>query len=247
MTPCRPASRPRTPWRRAASLAASSLLALGLLACTTGTPAAPAGSTIYATIRFVDRNVQTGDFEAIVTAIVLDSVSGVPQTGVQVNFFILEGLALFQPDGRGDIQVRTNSHGRSEALVQATGALDAGSQVTVRMVSGEADEVEVSLTVFGSSASARPPVARFTFSPTSPTTSDAVRVDVSGSTDPDCPTGQPDDWRIEWGDDTTASGTFSGTTTSSHTYTRPGTYEITLEVTNCLGETDSTTESVTVT
>jgi hypothetical protein len=190
--------------------------------------------------------VETGDFEAIITARLLDDLSGVPQTGVQVNFFILEGLALFLPAGTGDIQVRTDDDGRAEALLAATGALDSGSQVTVRMVSGGAEEAEVSLTVFGSSASSRPPVARFVVTPDNPTTSTDVTVDVSGSTDPDCPGGEPDDWRIEWGDDTSSSGTFDGATTATHRYSRTGTFEIVVEVTNCLGETDRTSQTIIV-
>lgn len=223
---------------------AATALALG---CSTGTPAAPEGTEIYATFDFVECNIETGDFEVLLQTRVLDTLSGVPQTGVDVLFLKTEGLGRFLPSAQSQATVRTNNDGIARILLEAESALDSASEVTVRMVSGGAEEAEISLVACGgTSPTARPPDARFTVTPDMATTGETVTVDVSGSSDPDCPGGEPDDWAVDWGDGAFSSGSFDGSTTATHSYSTAGTFTIELTVENCVGEEDTTSRSLSV-
>lgn len=241
--------RPRfpAPWTaRGLAVGLAALAAALSLSCHSGTPAAPMGTSILASFEFVDesRNVQTGDFQAVIGADLIDMASGVPQVGVQVRFLVTAGDASFETAS----VVTTNGAGHAETVISARGARDTASAVTVRVISGEAAEAEVSLTVFGGSGrSAQPPEARFTFSPANPSIGDTVTVDVADSTDPDCPTGEPDSWEIDWDDmGALSQGTFEGVTTATHQYNAAGSYQVTVTVENCVGLSDSVTQTVQV-
>ncbi|MDZ7688033.1 MAG: PKD domain-containing protein [Halobacteriales archaeon] len=85
-----------------------------------------------------------------------------------------------------------------------------------------------------------PPQASFTYSPSSPDTSDSVTFDASGSSDSDGNI-QRYDW--DFGDGNTATATGEAVT---HTYSSSGTYTVELTVEDDDGATDTTTQTVTV-
>ena len=88
-------------------------------------------------------------------------------------------------------------------------------------------------------ASPTDPTASFTASPTTPAPGGWTSFDASNSTDA---SSSISDYSWNFGDGTTAdTGT---TTTVGHSYTNRGNYNVTLTVTNALGQTDTGTETV---
>jgi hypothetical protein len=225
----------------ASTVAATSLL----LACHSGTPAAPEGSEIATGCEFISRNPTTGDFEAILNATVMDATSNVPQVGVGVFFRVASGNGQVQFEG----PIRTDDDGHAESVLVATGAT-AANPVSVQVSSGPA-EATLQLSVTGCSGrSADPPRAALTLNPTSGhRAGQAITSNVGTSTDADCPSGKPDTWRVDWGDSTPPDeGSFTGTDTeATHTYAASlaGTsVTITVTVTDCTGLTATTTRTI---
>jgi PKD repeat protein len=91
------------------------------------------------------------------------------------------------------------------------------------------------------SASATAPTAAFTPFPTAAAPGSPVSLDATTSTDSGATI---TDYRWDFGDGTTQDA--GGSPTTSHKYTRPGIYGVTLIVTNSAGESDTTTQTVTV-
>ncbi|ASJ10001.1 hypothetical protein A3L12_01145 [Thermococcus sp. P6] len=82
------------------------------------------------------------------------------------------------------------------------------------------------------------PVANFTYSPENPEVNQTVTFNASSSYDPD---GSIVNWTWGFGDGITASGK-----TVQHTYTKPGTYTVTLTVTDDDGATSNISKRITV-
>ncbi|MDX6662860.1 MAG: hypothetical protein QOG09_962, partial [Solirubrobacterales bacterium] len=100
----------------------------------------------------------------------------------------------------------------------------------------------------------RPPQASFTYSPQDPVSGQTVSFDGSASSDPDFLTANPTpvpllaldgiaQYSWDFGDGSTQS---SSTATATHSFGRPGTYHVTLTVTDSKGGTDSATHDVSV-
>jgi uncharacterized repeat protein (TIGR01451 family) len=83
-----------------------------------------------------------------------------------------------------------------------------------------------------------PPVAAFTFSPSSPVAGDAVSFDSGGSSDVD---GTVESYAWNFGDGATATGK-----TPSHAFARPDDYDVVLTVTDDAGRSHSVTHRVSV-
>jgi PKD repeat protein len=86
---------------------------------------------------------------------------------------------------------------------------------------------------------ATPPIAAFTYSPSSPQVGETVTFDASASYDPD---GTIVSYEWDFGDGKSGVGE-----SANHTYTTAGTYTVTLTVTDNNGLTDIVTDDVTVT
>lgn len=85
----------------------------------------------------------------------------------------------------------------------------------------------------------RPPSVGFTFSPASPSVGTPVEFSAQ-ATDPD-PDGRVVSYAWEFGDGGEASGRMS-----THTYDAPGSYEVTVTVTDNGGRTDTASDTVAV-
>jgi len=85
----------------------------------------------------------------------------------------------------------------------------------------------------------QPPVADFSFSPSAPGVGELVRFDASDSSDPD---GRIRNYEWTFGDDLSGSGR-----TTTHTYSRNGSYTVRLTVADDDGVTASTTKTIVVT
>ena len=230
--------------RRALRLVAPALaagLAAAILGCHAGTPAAPEGSEIPVTCEFLNRDVTTGNFEALIKAVVIDELSDVPQVGVGVYFRVSSGPGEMVDEG----PIRTDNDGRAQAVLIGRGAT-VGNDVTVQVSSGEAT-AEIALDVGGcfSSTAVRPRLV-VTVSPNPARAGQVVTVDISDSTDSDCPGGEPDSWRITWGDGETSTDDFADEDKPEHTYTASdvpadNTLDIEIEIEDCQGLTATET------
>jgi hypothetical protein len=218
-----------------------------LIACTTGTPAAPEGTEIPIAYEYIpgSRDVLLGNFDAIISATVIDQVSDVPQVGVGVYFRVTAGPGQFTEEG----PVITNNAGHAESVLIGRGATST-NKVSVEVSSGPTI-AKLDIDVNGGfSPTNDPPNASFTLSPDPPRANQDVTVNVSGSSDTDCPGGDPETWSVNWGDGTTDSNLqFDTTTTKVHRYaTNLGGTSVTIVVTveDCTGLEDTASKTVTV-
>jgi hypothetical protein len=232
-------------------VACAALLALALtaagLGCSSGTPAAPEGTEIAVSYEYVEgtRNLTSGDFDAIIRALVLDSESDVPQVGVGVYFRVTGGPGAFTVVG----PVETDEDGWAQSILVARGALST-NKVSIEVSSGPA-VAELDIDVNGGfSSTNEPPEAAFTISPNPPRAGQVVTVDVGDSSDADCPNDEPETWEVDWGDSSTPDeGRFSSDTEATHTYASGSAGQsVTIRVTveDCTGLTDSATRTVTL-
>lgn len=231
----------RTP--RAAALLLSATLCASIVGCHSGTPSAPEGTEIPVTCEFISQDVTTGNFEALIKAVVIDEESDVPQVGVGVYFRVRSGPGEIRSGG----PIRTDNAGRAQAVLVGQGAT-AGNEVTVEVSSGPAS-AEIELDVIGCfSATAVRPRLVATVSPNpADRTGDNVVVDLSRSTDSDCPGGVPVSYTINWGDGDTTNEDFATEDKPDHDYAAadipaaPGTLDIEIEIEDCQGLKDTQT------
>ncbi len=235
--------------RLAGALLLTASAGAGLLGCHAGTPAAPEGTEILLTCEFLSRDLITGNFEAIIKAQVLDLESDVPQVGVGVFFRVSAGPGTIATTG----PVVTDNSGRAQAVLVGRGATS-GNEVTVRVSSGPAT-ADITMGASGcASSSAVPPRLVFTVSPNPARVTQIVTVNMSASTDTDCPGGKPTSWRIEWGDALTTNDTFANTDAPTHDYrddiipTGQTTMTVTIRITitDCQGLTATDTSTLTL-
>lgn len=231
--------------RRLATAWALAALAAGMIiGCTTGTPAAPEGTEIPIAYEYIpgSRDVLLGNFDAIISATVIDQVSDVPQVGVGVYFRVTAGPGQFTEEG----PVITNHAGHAESVLIARGATST-NRVSVEVSSGPAT-AKLDIDVNGGfSATNESPTASFTISPDPPRVNQDVTVNVSASSDPDCPGGDPETWSVAWGDGLSDTGlVFDTTTTKTHRYTAAATVTITVTVEDCTGLEDTASKTVAV-
>ncbi|MCW3014125.1 MAG: Bacterial Ig-like domain protein [Solirubrobacterales bacterium] len=106
-------------------------------------------------------------------------------------------------------------------------------KLTVTDAAGLTDTVTHEVTVAN-----QPPTARFGATPDAPHAGTLVAFDGSASSDPD---GEITKYEWDFGDGTTGTGP-----KPEHTYTKPGTYEVTETVTDDTGTTGTVTHTVTV-
>ncbi|WP_348611624.1 PKD domain-containing protein [Halobaculum rarum] len=142
-----------------------------------------------------------------------------------------EGIVEYRWDVDGDgVTDETTSTATYTHTYHATGTVE--PHVTVVDDDGQTDTASVSIEVEDTT----PPKASLD-APTSVTVDDLVTVSGADSTD------NVEIVSYEWsfGDGTTATGA-----TANHTYDEPGTYSVTLTVTDAADNTDSVTETITV-
>lgn len=231
MTPSKRLPRPRA----LVLLGLAALLGAALLGCTTGTPAAPEGSKIFLTFGYAAQDFDTGDYEAVIVARVLDEVSDVPQTGVGVFFRVSSGPGSFIESDA----VRTDNDGIAQNVLIGSG------EVTL-VVSSGVSEAELTLDVnSGTSPEVQLPDACFTVDQ-SGTGNSVVTVDVGCSEAPECADEEPDTFTVDWGDGATDNDLPFSQGDVMHTY-QPGSWDIVVSVSDCQGLTDTApTRTITV-
>ncbi len=84
----------------------------------------------------------------------------------------------------------------------------------------------------------KPPIATFTYSPQNPVVGEPITFDATASNDPD---GTIDKYKWDFGDETTDEGV-----TTTHTYTSPANYTVTLTIKDNQGLTQKTETILTV-
>jgi PKD repeat protein len=131
-----------------------------------------------------------------------------------------------------------------EVVGEGETAIDIDSEYTfwqdsaLEVYGDEPDEMIKENGYFTTGAAPEPPVASFTFSPSSPDVGETVTFDASGSFDPD---GTIVSWDWDFGDGASDSGEVV-----THAYSAAGTYTVTLMVTDDDDLADTATDEVTV-
>lgn len=224
--------------------ALAAMLVAACLACHTGTPAAPEGTEIPVTCEFITRDIGSGNFDALIKAVVIDEVSDVPQVGVGVYFRVRSGPGVMSNEG----PIRTDNEGRAESVLLGRGAT-AGNRVTVDVSSGAATaEIAMDVTQCISTVTL-PPRLVYTLTPNPARVNQDVTVDMSDSTDSDCTGGVPESWRVTWGDGDVDTGDFEDDDTVTHRYQAAdipasNRLDVEIRIEDCQGLTDSDTRTL---
>jgi len=217
----------------------AALLGTALLcSCDSSDPVTLKGDQILLFADYITADTTTGQFSAIIKAIVYDPDSGVRRDGVGVFFRFnqLPSGATVDPT-----EVVTNEDGEAFAFVEANG------EVSLTAQSGTVTK-DISLSAEGGSTGTdnQPPTADIRATTTSPRINIPVIFDVSASSDPE---GKLDSWQVtDWDDGSPASSSikFSSTKTTTHTFTSASTYTVRVRVLDDQGSTDEATTDVTV-
>jgi len=144
---------------------------------------------------------------------------------------------LFQSSSPGGLSVSLTPSsivGSGTGTLTASAAIAGTYTVTVNGLSGTLIH-SITITIY---AIDRPPIAAFTFNPTTPVVGQSVNFDASASADPD---GTIVNYAWDFGDTTTGSGVVA-----THVYVAAGTYTVTLTVTDNSLNLASTSTSTTV-
>ena len=159
-----------------------------------------------------------------------------PAVGQNVYF---DASGSFDPDGSIVSYQWSLGDGSTASGVSINHQYLTSGVYTVQLVvtdnNGKTDSTEKSITV----ANNQNPTASFVYSPTSPITAENVYFNASGSSDPD---GTIVKFQWDMGDGATGSGE-----KITHRYSKSGTYTVLLIVTDNSGNSDSTSQIVTIT
>jgi len=166
-----------------------------------------------------------------------------PEPGDPVT---LNGSASTDPDGEivkyrwdldGDGQTDTTGGPNARVAFPSAGVYD----VTLTVVddAGATDSLTKEIIVEGDI----PPTARLAISASTVTVGDPVTFNATGSSDPD---GQIERWALDLNGNGTVDRTFTNPPIFRTNYEEPGTYEVTLEVTDNDGRTATTTVELVV-
>ncbi len=148
-----------------------------------------------------------------------------------------DGTASTDPDGTVTTWAWNFGDGNSGTGSTTTHTYSTAGTYTVTLTvtdnSGSIGSTTVQITITD-----RPPIASFTPSTTSAPTGTSISFDGTTSSDPD---GTVTAWSWTFGDGSSGSGSIT-----SHTYNTPGTFTVTLVVTDNSGSTGTTTSQVTI-
>jgi PKD repeat protein len=203
-----------------------------------------------------DHLMQDGSSQAVVTATVRDA-QGAPVSGLGINWAVStsDGTQL-EPVTQFSV---TNAQGQALTRVTApppptqvpasplklrVSAQAQGTDASVSAPGFERNKITVEVELVppaGTPTANRNPVASFTVVPVTGNVLQAVTFDASATLDEGTRCGSACTYRWDFGDFTTDTGM-----TSSHTYTLPDTYRITLTVTDARGGVGSATRDLVI-
>jgi len=161
-----------------------------------------------------------------------------PYTGETVTF---NASASYDPDGSivsYEWDFGDDSTGSGENVYHSYS--DAGDYTVTLTVTDDDDATDTDTTIITVIGTNQPPVAYFTYSPSSPVNiGEVISFDASGSYDTD---GTIVNYHWDFGDGYSSTGQ-----NPTHSYSQDGTYTVTLTVTDYDGATDTDTTTATVT
>ncbi|MEW6216764.1 MAG: PKD domain-containing protein, partial [Candidatus Bipolaricaulota bacterium] len=164
--------------------------------------------------------------------------------GVRVFATLMTGGSRSPGQGHGGYRLYPAGEGSGSAFFTISSVEQTVDQVHLQMWDSDQTRllyetfVDVRFTFRGDAQPNQPPVAQFAFSPASPTVSQMVTFDGSGSHDPD---GSIQSYAWQFGDGATGIGS-----SATHTYSSVGSYTVQLRVTDNQGATGTTTQTVSV-
>lgn len=160
-----------------------------------------------------------------------------PKVGESVRF---DGTDSYDPDGsieryRWDFGDGSTDSG---SVVYHSFSRAGSYRVTLTVTDNKGATNSTSKTVTVKESENKPPIARFTYSPSKPKAGESVRFDGTGSYDPD---GTIERYQWDFGDGSTDSGSVV-----YHSFSRAGSYRVTLTVTDNRGGKGSTSDTIIV-